>query len=496
MENLVTWPICYTDQLIIGDPSSDTAIVCCWSVKERVAKLAKELGIAYNTIGNLYSQTRGLSPFLRNLAANPTIKKIFVIGPDLTLTGQSLSFLFGKISVDKADLLTIGANTYYKTPYGGLVDFDIAVVLTMITKHRTIKIYTDQPVDKSLLWIKDQVIDDPGQPIKVYLPEPVKEDIPNYPANYTGHLIRANSLSEAWVRVMHDVLTFGKTSDTQYGSQKELRSVVSVITKIDDTDLYRLNDSYLATVTEQQFQNYYRTNFATSDLIIDAAYTYGNRIRRHDQLTDLCHKLVTDPDTRAAVISLWDYCTDAKKLANNPCLTQLSFRLFEQKLFVTAIFRSHDVWSAYRLNLISIWTLANEVLNVLSTNGVQVTGLGDLTVISDSAHIYQAAEESAKSVVQTYLTNSAICERPSQVWDAKGKFIFSIEDGQIVVNMIAPEEVGGYTIRTWKAHNASTISETLANENLIGSIAHAIYVGKQLQKAETCIRNGEPYHQE
>lgn len=70
---------------------------------------------------------------------------------------------------------------------------------------------------------------------------------------------------------------------------------------------------------------------------------YGERIGV--QLNRVYHKLRADPDTRQAVITLWNPGLDnipGKK--DYPCTVALTFRIFKKRLELTTVMRSNDVW--------------------------------------------------------------------------------------------------------------------------------------------------------
>jgi thymidylate synthase len=63
------------NQLICGH--GQTAMITGWTVKQSLAKhLNPE---EYAVIGNLYSPTRGISPLLRNLIANPHVRYLVIL---------------------------------------------------------------------------------------------------------------------------------------------------------------------------------------------------------------------------------------------------------------------------------------------------------------------------------------------------------------------------------------------------------------------------------
>lgn len=81
---------------------------------------------------------------------------------------------------------------------------------------------------------------------------------------------------------------------------------------------------------------------------------YGYRWRHHfgqDQLLGVIKLLKTWPDTRQAVIQMWDPADLTKITLDKACNTQIFFEIRENLLNMTVICRSNDIWyGAYGAN--------------------------------------------------------------------------------------------------------------------------------------------------
>ena len=97
----MVWPLYFKDNLIIGDPTMDSAVVTLWTPKEVVAKGLDMSSISL--VGQLYTK-RGINFIIRNILANPRIRKLYIVGEDLSGSGESLLnydfTLDGKIDPD------------------------------------------------------------------------------------------------------------------------------------------------------------------------------------------------------------------------------------------------------------------------------------------------------------------------------------------------------------------------------------------------------------
>lgn len=70
---------------------------------------------------------------------------------------------------------------------------------------------------------------------------------------------------------------------------------------------------------------------------------YGDRVGT--QLNSVVHKLMRDPDTRQAVITLWNPALDnAPGHLDYPCTVALHFSILDDYLELTTVMRSQDVW--------------------------------------------------------------------------------------------------------------------------------------------------------
>ena len=126
--------------------------------------------------------------------------------------------------------------------------------------------------------------------------------------------------------------------------------------------------------------------YADSDGTINGAY--GHRWLHHfgvDQIRNAINELNRDPDTRQAVIVMYDPSTDYLPHYNDrPCNTNIYFRKREDRLDMTICNRSNDiVWGACGANAVHMSYLHELV--AASTNLRQ----GTYYVMSNNLHIYE-----------------------------------------------------------------------------------------------------------
>ena len=137
---------------------------------------------------------------------------------------------------------------------------------------------------------------------------------------------------------------------------------------------------------------------------------YGERLRSYgknalsntiynpvDQMMDAYTKLVEDPDTRQAIMTITnphfdnaDY-TIHKKGKDIGCNLVITFKIRENKLHMTVFNRSNDVhWGLWGANLCQFTTIQEVMVSWLRANGTEFENLevGTYTQVTDSLHVY------------------------------------------------------------------------------------------------------------
>lgn len=125
-------------------------------------------------------------------------------------------------------------------------------------------------------------------------------------------------------------------------------------------------------------------NYSDNERTFNAAY--GFRIRNHfgvDQFRFVIDHLKQDPNSRRAVISMWDPTTDTRDSKDIPCNDLIMFKIRNGKLMMTVSCRSNDmIWGCYGANAVH-FSMIHEY--VASAIGVP---MGAYRQISDSFHVY------------------------------------------------------------------------------------------------------------
>jgi len=200
-----------------------------------------------------------------------------------------------------------------------------------------------------------------------------------------GLVVRGRNLSEAWLRLLMQVANHGVPVDGGHGSITDVGSVMTVAqmhTHAQETipdNLERVDlDRYSETLLQPEVQGDY--------------YTYGNRIG--GRLGAIADTLNSHPSSNRAVLGLL-LSTDLGA-ENPPCLTTIGFQIRGGRLHCRAAFRSHDIWSGWYPNAYALTRLSEHLLTLLNPYLL----LGELTVLSESAHIYESALGAAMGEIQ------------------------------------------------------------------------------------------------
>jgi len=467
------WPIYFRDALIVGNPKSNIAVCTLWTRKENISKLIPLHKVA--VIGNLYT-VNGINYIIKNILANPVIRYIIVCGTDLNNVFEVLRKLWMN-GVDENN--RIKGTTYYlhKNIPRELID----------TIRENVKLIDMRGRESELPKLIEELYREEGYFVSPIIIGEEKAEVELPPTDYTGYRIEG-SLGEVWLNAIDLVMKYGEIKESEYGvKQKELLNVMGVIKSFEFKDYFniRLDD----------LKRYYRAFFGDKQGGIE--YTYGERLFKYhvpmiakhgreigriiDQVDLVVKKLREKPYTRRAIAITWKAWSDPFS-KNPPCLTQVIWNIKFNKLYQTCIFRSHDIYSAYLLNAYGLRKLQEIVAKRIEVE------LGDLVILSVSAHIYEYDWSNAIKLVNRYLG-----QRTFKL-DPLGYFIIRVENGKIKVQHYTAD--GRKTKYFFEGTKAEKLYRAILGQNLISLLDHAAYLGKELGKAELCLRLGIKYSQD
>ena len=122
-------------------------------------------------------------------------------------------------------------------------------------------------------------------------------------------------------------------------------------------------------------------------------YTYGARMfdysHSKNQIDDYIIPLLKNqPTSRRGIVVLYHPVIDSKTdLKETPSLISIYFKIIDDKLIVTTLIRSNDMFIGWPANIYQVYLLQKYVAEKLEKR------IGALTTISHSAHIFEEYDE-------------------------------------------------------------------------------------------------------
>jgi thymidylate synthase len=469
-------PLYYAGQLIIGNPDSAVAVVTLWSKKEKVAERIPPRLFA--VMGQLYSPTRGLDPLVRNLLANPSIRHVVVTGSDFAGSGRALQDLFangferGRTAVGQECWLV-------KSQVEACIDIDVsAEAIEELRRGVTLHAVALEALGAKLEELSGAEARPWGRP-RVFEKKVFRATV--LPGADVVHVVRGRRVADTWLQILDRVMRFGREGATHYGtSQKEIIGLVSVVEEEDPEDFYV--PEYLP-CTKKDLEEYFPRVLSGKEYP-DTSYTYGQRLRTHfgvDQIEEMITKLAADLDTRSATSVLWDPGGDNKG-HGAPCINHIWARVRDGKVYLTAIIRSNDMYSAWPENAFALRKLQELIRRGVAERAGVELGLGELVTLSESAHVYGDCWADAERVVAAHFEQEVAAAESRQ--DPAGSFVVSVAGREIVCEHISP---AGEHFATYTGHTAGHVANLLTRAGAVSRIDHALYVGRELAKAEAAL---------
>lgn len=482
-------PIFFKEKLNIINPTATLAIVTLWSginfIYKKLEKACVNLSRSESkiaVIGNLYGE--GFRYLLRNLLYNPQINTLLVLGKDRSGSYSYLINFFTKgiEAVNKdityqcaLDRKKVGATRIIGTEY--IMDD----LITPDMFHNSLRIERIEGIEDKSIQEAASFIDGYhskkriAQRILIEVPEVV---VDNYPSNVRGHTIIEQKPSKAWQHLVHRLFRFGNEVSIEKGKRRELQNVKVVI----ENPIFEDDDTIIECGFSPDSFVKYQKNILCDELPSDADYTYGHRIRAYfgiDCIEIVSNSLMEGLDDRNCYITTWDNFTDITA-KSRPCLVSLFFRKDESCLYLTATFRTHNASNAWFENVYGLMALQQYVCGKTNLKP------GAITVISHSISLDPQYLEKVK-IIHDVVARTSVQRR-----DPNGHFTIKTDGAEIIVE----HWHGSSIINEYKAHKPEKIQYMLYRDCAISDISHAIYIGRQLQKAYQCIQNRTTFEQE
>jgi len=455
--NEIKWPVFSEKELIVGNLDSNIGVCTLWSPRKEFVK--NYLGDTMDKIavvGNLYS-IYGIGILIRNFLANQKMRYLIVSGAEIGRAREALK------NLDKDSSLP---PKFFLSKENVARFLEQTKIIFIETKN--IKEFIEKGS------FKDPLHEDKKfNSLIIPLPKP---EVNNFPTAGSGHLIRVRTIAEGYEALLREIRLFGHLTgkDSEGHRRQELWELNMVITEQDPCDFRAIPHSEY---TEEQIKEYCE-DFWNGIKRGDTAYAYGHTIRFvfGDQVEAAINAFKKKPDeTFRVVISLWDPHVDKGSInaEDPPCIILLQLRIINGRLYQFAYIRTNDMYGGWPLNAIALRYFQYKFLQCLQEELKRPKlQLGDLAVTSGSAHIYE------RDWMQI---DSFLKEAPAKKFypDPKGNFEIKIENEKIIVNHFSPQ---GELLQVFQGTNAMELSRQVMP--FITQIQNALYIGRELQKAE------------
>ena len=470
------WPIYYRERLWLGNLiKGDVGIATLWTPKESLVALLKKAGESLQqrvaVVGQLYTQ-RGAEFIFRNLWANPRVSTLIITGTNLTDSYQPL------LKPDH-DLWQQFPRSAVKRFFQGVKILD----------------WRDWPLAKVIQELAQLTVGAPFSPrARQFAETKAKAEI--FPAEESVFRFQAPTIGQAWLPALQAILRFGRRVPRIHlygGQERTLLNLALVITE-EDPDKPKIWPFF--NFDRQILHQYYRGFFQPDRG--EEAYTYGERLFRYpvddrqeflDQVTIMAKKLRQFPYNKGALATLWQPAIDnfpKRRPWRTPCLVLVQAFCLEEKLHLTAYFRSNDIFGAWPLNAFALRKLQAGLAQKLGFK------MGVLTTISQTAFIDEGDLAPAESLVKKH--RQLLCQT-----DPRGNLVIEVVGSEIVVRHLAPD--GAQVLAEYRQDGrapkaALKLAQKLLLDQVISRVDHALDIGEQLGRAEDAVKLGLKFEQD
>jgi len=466
-----TWPVYYRERLWRGNVEAGfVGVATLWTPKGRLIELlsskAKE---KIAVIGQLYSK-RGCEYIFRNLWLNPKVSYLIITGSDLT---QSADPLF-----NPEDSL------WQSFPQKAVRDFFQGVKVLD---------WRQRQLDEVVAGIEDLEKKSPFAPKPRSFPE-FKPKSEGFPSENSVFRVEGETIGEAWLQILQLILRFGRRVPRIHVYGGHERTLLNLSVVITNEDISNPKIWPFFDFDKEQLRRYFRNFFSPERG--EEAYTYGERLFAYqadgkmiDQVTLMAKKLKSFPYNKGAIATLWQPQIDnfpIRKPWRTPCLTLVQGFCFQERFYLTAYFRSNDMFAAWPQNAFALRKLQTEIAKKIGKR------VGDLTTISHTAFIDERdlalAERKVKENQRLFCRN-----------DPRGILTVEVVSQEIVVRHLSPDGrkvLAEYRQDGREPKAALKLAQKLLADQVISRIGHALDIGEQLGRAEDAVKLGLKFEQD
>jgi thymidylate synthase len=496
------WPILYKQVLHVKDPKNPVGVAVMWTERQIVADLLKN--VEYCAIGNLYSSA-GISAIIRNIYANPHIRKIVLWGADLSRSGTALLALMEN-GVDE-NYYIIGDEK--KGQIEKEIGFDAINLFRKSVEVINLRGKTVSELKQTIGKLNKENMKPFSSPksFPTSRPKPF-----TYPSEQIGFRVHGQTAAQTWLHILNNIIRYGRNKTTRYTQENELKELLNMMAVVYNEDP---DNPYLPAFfpfSKKDLDTYY-PQVLSAKQIPGIAYTYGQRLRNHDgidQIQNIIDLIKNRPFSKKMVAFTAKVKEDWSVVnkGDTPCLTQILCSVQDGKLFMTTHFRSQDMVHGWPRNVFSLRKLQKLIGDAAGLP------LGAFVMITHSAHIYSDDYELVEKILkENFEKEMGYTARQHFEEDMRGNIIVDVEQAsisstqslkkrgrpskikkglsewQIVAKLYAPS--GGLLLKEWRGRTAMEVYIQMTDWEYLLLPSHLIYIGTELQRAEYAIREGK-----
>lgn len=490
------YPHYFRGSIIRVSPSGYICIITYWTKRETILSLISE----HNknkvlTVGNLYTP-QGIKYIIQNSLLCPQIQYFICIGNDINNVKSHFNNIRFNIQLDCHPSESFDPETTFWTKFStnfihatestlnAIIESLSSACSSVATPCASVESkYSTYSSVATLKFVNESLPSThhsvplpacSSVPLSTWIPKPY---LTLNPINKTstiqsekiGFIVRDGNLLRLWKRILTKINLFGHLKKSENDKmQKELLGVTSILTQqaVIDEQMpnHELFNDYIPQVIDQHIAQH-----------INTAYTYGSRLHSDNQIANIIADLRNCKHSRRAIAVTWKSNEDSGA-KYPPCLILVDFKIQGTQLFMTCYFRSHDIYNAYCMNVIALQQLQQKVMKNISND----LTLGHTMIISNSAHVYEHDFDKILSMKELDCN-----------MDPRGYFLIDINNAPIihVVLKSSTDEI----IKEFKSQSVHTLMDSI--QPFVSEISHALYLGKELYKAKSCIIHKETYIQ-
>ena len=499
---------------------SETGCICVitfWTRKEEIYEMIPEKYRKYILcIGNLYTEN-GIQYIVKNSLLCPQIRGFILIGNDKNNVRET--FLSKEYYYSKDENFKRFHDTFierYEYNWGIDSRVEDCTKDHDIFLERMDNLMTIDPFGAIEKHFNDYWI---TEPIDCYSEESTQTD--TLPSEHQGFTVKDKSLEILWRKALTYIKRFGVERSTSTGKKyREIVGLVSVLEAFNEPVKMPVNAPLSSTIEA------YSAQIITDSPQPGIEYTYGQRLHGHGQMDAIIEKLKADKANRQAIGVTWNLPKDSTSLYP-PCCVVADFKVQPRTLngttvdalYLTLYFRSHDIYSAYCANIYGFRKLQEMI--AAFTDCVP----GYIMVVSNSAHVYDydypqaliydelgcRMDPRGYFIIETIRDDEAIdrCWIINS-WEDQCEFIRNYgERAKRVLNTPPawrdnPQSCPKIIKLTYMSPSDQPIASTTGLEvqqlcdfamPYVSEISHAMYLGRELQRARDCIDKRESYEQ-